>query len=176
MQRFNRGDWVKVADDLGPSMRHFTAGCEAIVIGSYADQYGGNDHGSYTLHLKGEGQCSWYYGTQLTLLEAGREDKLAEWEAEATLKGDLGGEAMKNATERKRGAAVGCTDGLGTFVEQYEVSLDYKKPDGYWVCSHREHVSVPVKHGVNEKNNHAAAEAIAKQRYPKCKINSVTYC
>lgn len=93
MQRFNRGDWVKVADDLGPSMRHFTAGCEAIVIGSYADQYGGNDHGSYTLHLKGEGLCSWYYGTQLTLLEAGREDKLAEWEAEkeaeATLKGRL---------------------------------------------------------------------------------------
>lgn len=84
--------------------------------------------------------------------------------------------SKKNATKRKRGAAVGCTDGLGTFGEQYEVSLDYRKPDGYWVCSHREYVSVPVKHGVNEKNNHAAAEVIAKQRYPKCRINSVTYC
>jgi hypothetical protein len=65
---------------------------------------------------------------------------------------------------------------LGTFGEQYEVSLDYRKPDGYWVCSHKEHVTVPVVHGVNEKKNHAAAEAIAKQRYPKCRINSVTYC
>jgi len=62
------------------------------------------------------------------------------------------------------------------FSEEYEVSLDYKKPDGYWVCSHKETVSVPVRHGVNEKNNHSEAEAIAKERYPGCKINSVTYC
>ena len=79
----------------------------------------------------------------------------------------------KNETKRKRVDSGGVTD---TFGEQYEVSLDYQKPDGYWVCSHLEHVSVPVKHGVNEKNNHAAAEAIAKQRFPKCRINSVTYC
>lgn len=63
-----------------------------------------------------------------------------------------------------------------TFGEQYEVSLDYQKTDGYWVCSHHEHVSVPVTNGVSEKNNHAAAAAIAKQKYPKCRINSVTYC
>ena len=52
MQKFHKGDWVRVAKDLGPSMRHFTANCEAIVIGSYADQYGGDCREDYTLHLK----------------------------------------------------------------------------------------------------------------------------
>lgn len=64
----------------------------------------------------------------------------------------------------------------GTFAEQYEVCLDYRKPDGLWVCSHLEHVAVPCRHGVNEKNNHAAAEAVARRRYPGCRINRVTYC
>lgn len=81
-----------------------------------------------------------------------------------------------NASKRKRGRLLAAPPLLGTFSEQYEVSLDYRKPDGYWVFSHKEHVSVPVKHGVNEKNNHAAAESIAMQRHPKCRINSVTYC
>lgn len=83
MQKFQNGDWVRVAKDLGPHMSHFTADCEAIVIGSYADQYGGKNHEDYTLHLKGCGQCSWYYGSQLTLIEPGRLDKLKQWEDEA---------------------------------------------------------------------------------------------
>lgn len=93
MQQFHKGDWVWVAKDLGASMSHFTADCEAIVIGSYADQYGGDDHEEYTLHIKGEGQCSWYYDGQLTLIEKGRLDKLKEWKALAETehqeKGDL---------------------------------------------------------------------------------------
>lgn len=93
VERFHRGDWVRVAKDLGPSMRHFTADCDAIVIGSYADQYGGKDHDSYTLHLEGRGQSSWYYGSQLTMIERNRPDKLQEWEdaakAVATQKGSL---------------------------------------------------------------------------------------
>lgn len=83
MQKFHKGDWVRVATELGPHMSHFTADCEAIVIGSYADQYGGNDHESYTLHINGRGECSWYYGNQLTLIESGRLDKLKQWEDEA---------------------------------------------------------------------------------------------
>jgi hypothetical protein len=82
MQKFHKGDWVRVAKDLGPSMSHFTADCEAIVIGSYADQYGGSNHESFTLHLKDGGECSWYYGSQLTLIESGRIDKLQAWEEE----------------------------------------------------------------------------------------------
>ena len=83
---------------------------------------------------------------------------------------------VKSNFKRKAGRRSGVLPSLGTFGEQYEVSLDYKKPDGYWVCSHYELVVVRVHHGVNEKNNHAEAEAIAKQRYPNCRINSVTYC
>ena len=82
MQKFHRGDWVKIADDLGSTMRHFKAGCEAIVIGSYKDQYGGNDSESYTLHIRDSGKVSWYYGSQLTLIESARHDLLAEWERE----------------------------------------------------------------------------------------------
>jgi hypothetical protein len=83
MQKFQKGDWVRIAKNLGDSMRHFESGCEAIVIGSYADQYGGSNHNSYTLYLKGRGQCSWYYGSQLTLIEPGRLDKLQAWQEEA---------------------------------------------------------------------------------------------
>ena len=82
MQKFQKGDWVRVAKDLGRSMRHFTANCEAIVIGSYADQYGGDCREDYTLHLKESGECSWYHGHQLTLIESGRMDTLQAWEEE----------------------------------------------------------------------------------------------
>lgn len=63
-----------------------------------------------------------------------------------------------------------------TFTECYEVSLDFQKPDGYWVMNHKVPIEVLVKHGQNEKSNHDKAEAIAKQLYPHCKINSVSYC
>jgi hypothetical protein len=90
---FRNGDFVHVAKDLGPSMSHFEADCDAIVIGSYADQYGGKDRDSYTIHIKGLGEVSWYYGHQLTLIKRGCLDKLREWEeeeeAEIKEKGDL---------------------------------------------------------------------------------------
>lgn len=83
MQKFQKGDWVRVAKDLGAHMSHFTADCEAIVVGSYADKYGGSNTKSYTLHLKDHGECSWYEEQQLTLIESGRLDKLKQWEDEA---------------------------------------------------------------------------------------------
>ena len=82
MQKFHHGDWVHVAKDLGKAMSHFASDCEAIVIGSYADKYGGSDRDSFTLHIKGEGECSWYYGSQLEIIEKGRLDKLKEWKKE----------------------------------------------------------------------------------------------
>ena len=82
-QKFHKGDLVRVAKDLGPTMGHFTADIDAIVIGSYKDQYGGSDTKSYSLHLKGQGHCSWYWESQLELLEANRGDLLAKWEADA---------------------------------------------------------------------------------------------
>ncbi len=107
-QKFHRGDLVRVAKNLGPSMQHFTADCDAIVIGSYADQYGGDDHKKYTLHLEGKGRSSWYDEDQLTLIAINRNDKLEEWkakeEADEKRHGDLdwifrnGAQLLKGAT------------------------------------------------------------------------------
>lgn len=74
-QKFERGDLVRVAKDLGPSMAHFTADCDAVVLGSYADQYGGGQEwksDSYGLLLLEENgrpyrSSSWYKEGQLTM-------------------------------------------------------------------------------------------------------------
>lgn len=83
MQKFNKGDLVKVAKDLGQCMSHFTNDCEAIVMYSYNDKYGGGNTKSYGIYIKGEGQTAWYEEPQLELIEAGRIDLLDKWEAEA---------------------------------------------------------------------------------------------
>lgn len=81
-QKFHYGDLVRVAKNLGSCMSHFTADVDAIVIGSYDDQYGGGDVKSYTLHIKDQGQVAWYYEGQLALIEAGRADLLNTWQQE----------------------------------------------------------------------------------------------
>lgn len=48
-QKFERGDWVHVAADLGSMMRHFENDCDAVVLGSYQDQYGGGNTKDYSL-------------------------------------------------------------------------------------------------------------------------------
>lgn len=87
-QKFHKGDHVRVAKDLGPSMSHFESNCEAIVIGSYKDRYGGSGRNErqFTIHIKDRGQTSWYYEEQLTLIETGRLDLLQQWETEAEAK------------------------------------------------------------------------------------------
>ena len=110
-QKFQKGDLVQVAKDLGKSMSHFTSGCRAIVIGSYTDRYGGDDTKSYTIYTEGRGQSSWYYEHQLTLIESGRTDLLKEWEdvrdAEIELKSNLDW-IFKNGKEVIN-SAHGCT-------------------------------------------------------------------
>lgn len=73
MQKFKRGDLVRIAKDLGPSMKHFQADALAVVVGSYKDQYGGGKEAEkdYTLQIKGRGRCSWYGEHQLTLVKKG---------------------------------------------------------------------------------------------------------
>jgi hypothetical protein len=78
-QKFKAGDYVQIAKDLGPSMDHFRSDCDAIVIGSYRDQYGGSNDHSYTLYLRDSGPCSWYEEEQLVLLEPQRTDLLEVW-------------------------------------------------------------------------------------------------
>lgn len=93
-QKYQKGDHVQVAKDLGDMMSHFTCDCEAVVIGSYGDQYGGGNTNLYTIHIKGSGQHSWYCENQLELIEASRIDLLDIWEQEeekeSDMKADLG--------------------------------------------------------------------------------------
>lgn len=118
-QKFHRGDLVHVAKDLGPSMSHFTADVDAIVLGSYNDLYSSEGSGrGYALWLKGVGKSSWYDEDQLTLLEHGREDLLQKWTAERTaadkLHGDLdwifthGDEVLKGAHSASVEALAAC--------------------------------------------------------------------
>ena len=69
---------MHIATDLGPTMRHFPNNVDAIVVGSYADQYNGSNHQSYTLCLldqrgRGYNQVSWYKESQLTFVNADRD-------------------------------------------------------------------------------------------------------
>ena len=69
-QKFKIGDRVRIAKNLGKSMAHFRGrGCNATVVGSYAQQFGGNDVKAYTLKIDDAGESSWYYEHQLTLIE-----------------------------------------------------------------------------------------------------------
>jgi hypothetical protein len=90
-QKFFRGDLVQIADDLGASMRHFDKGCQAIVMGTYAELFADdNDVDNYQLYiLPNKGPCAWYNTHQLTLIEPNRYDLLPKnnrtrlnWEAQ----------------------------------------------------------------------------------------------
>ena len=102
VQKFFKGDLVQVGE-MPIYMRHFTSNCKAIVIGPYAEQYGGNgasSHQQYTLHLlPKEGESSWYEEDQLTLIEPERFDLLPKsnvhrkvWEANKARNEQLIGE------------------------------------------------------------------------------------
>jgi hypothetical protein len=64
-QKFAPGTLVRIADDLGDSMRHFPSGKYAIVLYTYAHAYGGDDVKSYCLDVQGVGEVAWYYEHQL---------------------------------------------------------------------------------------------------------------
>lgn len=100
MQKFKKGDLIRIAKDLDsslsfssenlePPMSHFPKDRDAIVIGSYADQYGGCDTKIYTLFLRGGGKCAWYKERHLTLIESNRLDLLNKWENEIKLEREL---------------------------------------------------------------------------------------
>jgi len=78
-QTFNRGNLVRIAKDLGQSMSHFENDKEVIIVGSYADQYGGSDRTSYTVMFPDNGNTSsWYNEHQLTLVDIGGEHLITE--------------------------------------------------------------------------------------------------
>ena len=132
MQKFKKYDWIKVAKELDDSMNHFEKDCEAIVIGSYADQYGGENYSDFTIFIKGHGEVSWYNDYDLELIETNREDKLIEWQEhiriEKEKKSDLdwifnnGPEFLKkpvNCSIQELANCFGCDDLWGNQGEGY---------------------------------------------------------
>jgi hypothetical protein len=78
-QKFKRGNLVKIAKDLGPHMSHFENDKEAVIIGSYDDLYGGGNTSQYSLMFTDTGsRSSWYYESQLTLINEGGEHLIEE--------------------------------------------------------------------------------------------------
>ena len=131
-QKFHRGDLVRIADDLGPTMSHFKSGCEAIVVASYHEKFGHGGTEDYSLYLKGGGECSWYYGSQLTLIEPGRLDLLDQWrraaEDERITKADLDWifsngqdvlESPHGASLQALATCLGCDDLWGSHGEGF---------------------------------------------------------
>lgn len=80
VQLFDKFDLVRIAKDLGEGMNHFESDCDAIVIGSDADQYGGDDISSYTVFIEGVGEVSWYEDYQLTLIKINHKTLLKKWQ------------------------------------------------------------------------------------------------
>jgi len=82
LQKFKRGNLVHVDKELGSMMTHFENDKDAIIVGSYADQFGGNNTKSYTLIFLDDGcEVSWYEEHQLTLIDEGGEHLFEEAKA-----------------------------------------------------------------------------------------------
>ena len=99
--KFKTGDHVQTSEHPGPDVPTQPLYDEAIVIGSYADLYGGDDNSRYTLYVKGYGRLAWYLESQLALLETRRFDLLDQWKAEnkdTTLEKHMSNEDEPNST------------------------------------------------------------------------------
>lgn len=78
-QKYKRGDVVHIAVDLGQSMSHFKKDKDVVILGSYADQFGGSNTSDYTvLFLEDGNESSWYGEHQLTFLRHGGEEFISE--------------------------------------------------------------------------------------------------
>lgn len=87
-QKFQCGDYVRVIDN-----HHYHKDEEGIVVGSYCDQFGGNNTEDYTLFIKDKGESSWYEESSLVLIESHCNGLLEEWkqarDADNKIKSDL---------------------------------------------------------------------------------------
>lgn len=78
-QKFFKGDLVRIGE-MPQSMRHFPGNCEAVVLYTYKEKYGGGKREAqeYGVHilLPHEGETAWYHEEQLTFIARDRFDKL----------------------------------------------------------------------------------------------------
>lgn len=68
-QKFKPGTFVRIATDLGPSMKHFKKDTFAKVEHTYSHAFGGSDVWSYCLLVKHDEEwhsVAWYKEDQLT--------------------------------------------------------------------------------------------------------------
>jgi hypothetical protein len=88
-QKFFNGDLVQIGE-MPECMRHFKGNCKAIVLYTFAEQYGGGarQEKQYCLYIPRKGDVAWYMENQLTLIEPDRFDLLPKnhinrrvWEA-----------------------------------------------------------------------------------------------
>jgi hypothetical protein len=90
MQKYNHGDHVKVAENYSCGWRYENgvespipsewAGKEAIVTGSYNDQFWKpNTGGDYTLFFKRQGDVSWFPEKALTLIKENATGLMEQW-------------------------------------------------------------------------------------------------
>ena len=87
-QKYRKGDLVHIISKMPSSKSHFDCDKDAIIIGSYADQFGGNDIKSYTIFIEDRGETSWYDEDELIFKEKNRLDLLETWEEKLQKKYD----------------------------------------------------------------------------------------
>jgi len=68
-QKFQIGDKVKVAKDLGPMMSHFKSDFIGTVEYTYGQMFGGDNFDSYSLIDENGNSVAWYEEHQLTLVK-----------------------------------------------------------------------------------------------------------
>jgi hypothetical protein len=135
-QKFKRGDVVHIAAELGQSMSHFENDKDAVILGSYADQFGGDCTSDYTVKFLDDGsECSWYEEHQLTFLYHGGEEFIVkitkETEEREKVESDLGWivdnwkrireDVIPAATSKKLMSLIGITNPWGNRGE----GIDY---------------------------------------------------
>jgi hypothetical protein len=78
-QKFFQGDHVFIGD-VPPYMRHFQNNCEAIVLYTYAEQFGAsgsNPHKQYGVYILPDGgESAWYEEDQFKFLASDKFDLL----------------------------------------------------------------------------------------------------
>ena len=82
--KFNVGDLVHINKKMPSYMSHFTCDEDAIVTEySHNECQRGNDwEHSYSLFVRGHGEHSWYYDSNLKLIKRNQMPLLAKWKAE----------------------------------------------------------------------------------------------
>ena len=82
MNEFRKYDHVRIKDLSGGPMDHFPHSTDAIVLNTYADEFGGENDHSMCLFVNGHGEVSWYEPCNLELIEHDRKDILDGWKKE----------------------------------------------------------------------------------------------